>query len=184
MSAPSEMKPLLFVTVGTDHHPFDRLVRWVDAWLEGGGNVIARCLLQHGASIRPAHADSRDFLGYDAMRATMEEAAVVACHGGPGTIMQAVDAGKGPIVVPRLRALGEHVDDHQVVFARSMASEGKIALAEDEGRFRALVEQALAAPTARAHVASSSAAEAVRRFAEIVDALMLDEGDRLAAPVR
>ena len=24
-------RPLVFVTVGTDHHPFNRLVQWVDA---------------------------------------------------------------------------------------------------------------------------------------------------------
>ena len=26
--------PLVFVTVGTDHHPFDRLIHWMDRWLE------------------------------------------------------------------------------------------------------------------------------------------------------
>ena len=27
------LSPLVFVSVGTDHHPFDRLIGWVDAWL-------------------------------------------------------------------------------------------------------------------------------------------------------
>jgi UDP-N-acetylglucosamine transferase subunit ALG13 len=179
----SDRKPLLFVTVGTDHHPFDRLVRWVDAWLEAGGNRMVRALVQHGTSIAATHAESRDFLGYDAMLAATREAAAVACHGGPATIMLAADAGKVPIVVPRRRALGESVDDHQLIFAGPLASEGTVVLAESEQHFRALVEDALAAPVARARVAGSSAAEAVRRFEEIVDELVPQKKDRLASPI-
>jgi UDP-N-acetylglucosamine transferase subunit ALG13 len=178
----SNLKPLLFVTVGTDHHPFDRLVRWLDAWLEAGGNGIVRSLVQHGTSIPPSHAPSSDFLGYDAMRAAMRAAAAVVCHGGPGTIMDAADAGKVPIVVPRLRALGEHVDDHQLIFARRIAREGTIALAETEDRFCALVEHALAKPPAHADRAAPGTAEAVRRFEEIVNELVVERKDRLASP--
>jgi diacylglycerol kinase (ATP) len=47
--------PLLLVTVGTDHHPFDRLVRWVDGWLDGETGQAAglRCLMQTGTSAPP-----------------------------------------------------------------------------------------------------------------------------------
>jgi UDP-N-acetylglucosamine transferase subunit ALG13 len=176
--ATTDVKPLLFVTVGTDHHPFDRLVRWLDAWLEGGGDRLARCLVQRGTSIPPSHAQSSHYLPYDAMDAAVREAAALVCHGGPGTIMLAAHAGKIPIVVPRLRALGEHVDDHQLIFARRMANEGTIVLAESEDRFRALVEHALAARIARPGVAPSCTAGTVRRFEEIVDELMLRKGDR------
>src|SRR5918993_5733368 len=34
---------LLLVTVGTDHHPFDRLVRWAAAWLAAHPGQL-RCL--------------------------------------------------------------------------------------------------------------------------------------------
>ena len=38
MTAMLEMPrlPFTFVTVGTDHHPFDRLVNWVDSWTTDG----------------------------------------------------------------------------------------------------------------------------------------------------
>lgn len=179
MATTSDLKPLLFVTVGTDHHPFDRLVRWLDSWLEAGGNGTARCLVQRGTSIPPSHARSSHYLAYDAMCAAMREAAALVCHGGPGTIMLAAHAGKVPIVVPRLRALGEHVDDHQLIFARRMAEEGTIALAESEDRFRALVNEALAGRIARTPVAPSCTADTVRRFEQIVDELTLRTGDRL-----
>jgi UDP-N-acetylglucosamine transferase subunit ALG13 len=178
--ATSDVKPLLFVTVGTDHHPFDRLVSWLDAWLAAGGKHRVRCLVQRGTSIPSSYAESSDYLEYDAMRAAMRDAAAVVCHGGPGTILLAADAGKVPIVVPRIRALGEHVDDHQLIFTRRMASEGAIALAEREDRFRALADDALTAPVTRARAAASCAADALRRFEKIVDELMLREKDRVA----
>jgi UDP-N-acetylglucosamine transferase subunit ALG13 len=180
--ATSDVKPLLFVTVGTDHHPFDRLVRWLDAWLQAGGKHRVRCLVQHGTSIPASQADSSDYLAYDAMCAAMREAAAVVCHGGPSTIMLAADAGKVPIVVPRLRALQEHVDDHQLIFARRIAGSETIALAESEDRFRALIDDALATPSAAPGVAGSHTAEALRRFEEIVDELTLPEKGRLAKP--
>jgi UDP-N-acetylglucosamine transferase subunit ALG13 len=178
--ATPDVKPLLFVTVGTDHHPFDRLMGWLDAWLESGGKRRVRCVVQHGTSIPPSHAEASEYLPYDAMCAAMQEAAAVVCHGGPATIMLAAHAGKVPIVVPRLRTLREHVDDHQLIFARRIAGGGTIALAETEDRFQALTERALAMPSAPAVVASSSSADALRRFEEIIDELTLSEKGRLA----
>ena len=49
--------PFVFVTVGTDHHPFDRLVQWADEWTTRTG--IA-CLVQTGTSISTSHATSAD----------------------------------------------------------------------------------------------------------------------------
>ena len=55
--------PLVFVSVGTDFHPFDRLCRWVDAWLADGGERVARCFVQTGTSTPPVHADHGQYLG-------------------------------------------------------------------------------------------------------------------------
>ena len=80
------------------------------------------------------------------MHAAVRDAAAVVCHGGPGTIMLAVHEGRRPVVVPRTRSLGEHVDDHQVAFARRIASEGAIRLAETEEQFSSLLDEALERP--------------------------------------
>jgi UDP-N-acetylglucosamine transferase subunit ALG13 len=162
-------KPLLFLTVGTDHHPFDRLIRWLDAWLAAEAKDRVRCLVQHGTSVPSSIAPSHEFLGYDEMEEAIHEAAVIVCHGGPGTIMLAAEAGKVPIVVPRVRALGEHVDDHQVLFAGRLRGERTIVLAETESRFRVFVERAVAAPLVPPRRVSPAGAEAVRRFEEILD---------------
>jgi UDP-N-acetylglucosamine transferase subunit ALG13 len=164
---------LVFVTLGTDHHPFDRLVHWVDAWLGQGGGARAHCLVQTGRSrIRPSLADAVDFLDYSEMESTMKDATAVVTHGGPGSIALAVALGKRPLVVPRRKSLGEHVDDHQVVFARRIATEGTIELAESEAAFHATLDRLLTlSPAAAGPVDTAAPLDAVARLEALVDEL-------------
>jgi UDP-N-acetylglucosamine transferase subunit ALG13 len=55
----------------------------------------------------------------------MESAAsadIVITHAGVGTIMNLLDMGISPVVVPRRANRGEHVDDHQVQIARVLGN--------------------------------------------------------------
>ena len=180
MTVPGE-QPLLLVTVGTDHHPFDRLVRWAAAWLDAHPGQL-RCLMQTGTSARPAAAEWRAYLEFDALQAAMASAAAVVCHGGPGTILGARHMGAVPIVVPRQHRLGEHVDDHQVAFSRRLAAGGGgIHLAETEAELHRLLDRVADEPAAfRAGPAGRTPAgrdraTAVREFGRLVDGLV---GDR------
>ena len=172
-------QPLLLVTVGTDHHPFDRLVRWAGAWLDGHPGRL-RCLMQTGTSAPPsAQVEWRAYLEFDALQAAMASAAAVVCHGGPGTILGARHMGAVPIVVPRQHRLGEHVDDHQVAFSRRLAAVGdEIHLAETEADLHRLLDRVAAEPAAfRAGSAGPGAAgrdraTAVREFERMVDGLV------------
>ncbi|HSR27419.1 MAG TPA: glycosyltransferase [Actinomycetes bacterium] len=167
--------PLLLVTVGTDHHPFDRLVSWAAAWLDGHPGQL-RCLMQTGTSAPPTTgaADWRAYLEFDALQAAMAEAAAVVCHGGPGTILGARHMGAVPIVVPRQHRLGEHVDDHQVAFSRRLAAEGdEIHLAEGEADLHRLLDRVAAEPAIfRAGPGDRATAVAVREFGRLVDGLV------------
>jgi UDP-N-acetylglucosamine transferase subunit ALG13 len=176
-AAQAEDKVLVFVTVGTDHHPFDRLVRWIDRWLANGGAERARCLVQVGRSTPSRLAESVEYLGYDDMRRAAEEAAAVVTHGGPGSIALVTALGKRPVVVPRQKSLGEHVDDHQLVFTRRIAADGKIELAETEDAFRAALERSLDAQ-AGVHPAGPASFPAVARFEEAVEELLSSDGDK------
>jgi UDP-N-acetylglucosamine transferase subunit ALG13 len=166
-------QPLVLVTVGTDHHPFDRLVRWIDAWLVSQGPGV-RCLMQTGTSAPPTGpAAWQAYLEVEALHAAMREATVVVCHGGPGTILGVQHAGAVPVVVPRQPGLGEHVDDHQVIFARRMAAAGAVFLAEREADLRALLDRAVAEPAAfRTPFHHRSTGSAVQSFERLVDDLV------------
>ena len=165
--------PQVFVTVGTDHHPFDRVIAWVDEWLAGGASERARCLVQVGTSRPPQHAEWSSYLTYDVMSEHLRSAVAVVCHGGPATIMEARDAGHVPIVVPRRRELGEHVDDHQVAFATRLGGLGELALADSAAELHALLDRALADPASfRLPVHEHDATGAIRRFGELVEPLL------------
>jgi len=169
--------PLVFVTVGTDHHRFDRLVDWVDRWIVAHDGSPVEFLVQTGTSIRPRYAQSTDYLAYADMEATMRRAAAVVSHGGPGSIMLSCYCGKKPTVVPRSSALGEHVDNHQLVFTRRLAAEGEILLAESEDEFGRLLDEALAGgATDGAMDGSAQVAQSVRAFQRLVGDLMSPSG--------
>ena len=161
--------PFVFATVGTDHHPFDRFVAWIDSWAAAGG----RCVVQTGTSAVPSRVPHAAYVDYGVMTDLMRSAAAVACHGGAATMLEVRRAGRKPIVVARRPDLGEHVDDHQVQFTAHLAARGEIALAHDEAGLHRLLDQAIADPEAfgLAHV-EEDVAIVVDRFAGLVHRLM------------
>jgi UDP-N-acetylglucosamine transferase subunit ALG13 len=134
--------PPVFVTVGTDHHPFDRLVGWIDEWASGRRDG-AEVFVQFGTSTPPKAASGSDYVGHDEMEDRIDSAAAIVCHGGPGTIVDCLRSGTKPIVVPRRHALGEHVDDHQVRFARRLEAAGYIHVADGPEKLAQLLDRAL-----------------------------------------
>jgi UDP-N-acetylglucosamine transferase subunit ALG13 len=163
--------PLIFVTVGTDHHPFNRLIHWVDTWVRDRSYPMERCVMQTGTSVKSPVAKCQSYLTVEEMRELLETASAVVCHGGPGTIFGCRAAGRVPIVVPRRARLGEHVDDHQVAFTRRLAQAGEIELCGDQEEMWQLLDRVVRDPDAFRSTASSSSSDAVRRFAELVDGL-------------
>jgi UDP-N-acetylglucosamine transferase subunit ALG13 len=160
---------LIFVSVGTDHHPFDRLIQWVDAWLPED----TKCVVQHGTSVAPKRGEGLAYLDHGALNSLLDEASVVICHGGPTTITESRRHGRRPIVVPRDPTLGEHVDDHQQRFCARMEAKGLITVAGDEAAFRSLADRALHSPEEFAVPAyGGDVAESVARFGDLVADLL------------
>lgn len=177
--------PRIFVSVGTDHHRFDRLIQWVDRWLEAGGRERATVFVQHGTSAPPRVAQGKASLSGDEMREHAAEASIVVAHGGPSTIMEARDLGRTPIVVARRPDLGEHVDGHQVAFSERLAAAGQVALARTEDEFAELLDLGLREPgTFSAGRDATETALAIRRFEEAIAGLDAGRRRRLQRPVR
>lgn len=184
--------PLLLVTVGTDHHPFARLVTWIDRWLGDGGAGKVRALVQHGPAPAPVVAEAVAHLGYLELQAEVRRAAVVVTHAGAATIMEARRAGRLPIIVPRRPELDEIVDAHQIAFGRRMHAAGMAVTCESEAELRQTLDAAAANPAAFLLAEGSDQAAAkvnvpagVQRAGELLDGLLggaLGHGARRAAP--
>jgi UDP-N-acetylglucosamine transferase subunit ALG13 len=165
--------PLVVVTVGTDHHRFDRLVRWMDDWYaERGGTV--RVVAQTGTAERSGAFPCAPYLAPADLDEAVRAATVVVSHGGPATIMGIRTRGLLPIVVPRDPVHDEHVDDHQQRFGRWLSARGEIVLATTEVELHGRLDAALAEPSAfrLADGPVDPRAEAVARFGVLVDELL------------
>lgn len=158
----------MFVSVGTDHHSFERLVGWAERWAErfDGWDVQ----VQHGRTRAPRAGTGFAFCDHDRLLELLHDADLVVCHGGPATITQARRLGHLPLVVPRDPALGEHVDNHQQLFVRRLARSGLVQLVETEDAF--LVAAVSAAYLPRQRVSDEGAVPpGVFRIGEIIEAV-------------
>lgn len=111
---------MIFVTVGTHHQPFDRLLCALDR-LDG------ELVVQYGAGAPPRRSlHSKALMAFDEILRWLDEADVVVTHAGVGSILCATRAGHIPLVVPRRREFHEHVDNHQVELTRALAERGSV----------------------------------------------------------
>jgi UDP-N-acetylglucosamine transferase subunit ALG13 len=173
----------IFITVGTAHQPFDRLVQWVNEWAERS-EIPGSVLFQIGTATTPSRVPSAPMLPYAEMVEAMRNATVVVCHGGTASASEARRMGHIPIVVPRLSGFGEAVDDHQVQFTRYLASRGLAHGAESKEELWAALDRALVEPSAfRAETSSEEPNETAERFGRLVETLATHPGAGPGIPV-
>jgi UDP-N-acetylglucosamine transferase subunit ALG13 len=137
-------RPLVLCLVGTDHHPFQRLVSWCDTLATSRTDVDV--LVQHGQSPPPGVAEGRAFLGRDELDSLLLRASVAVSHGGPGLISEIRAAGLRPLAVPRDPDRGEHVDGHQMRFLERMGERGLVEVVTSERPFLDSIARRLAHP--------------------------------------
>lgn len=164
--------PLVVVSLGTDHHRFDRAVDWIENWLNRAGDGT-ELFMQRGTSRAPSQGRSVDVISREEMLDLYRQATVVVTQVGPGTIMDVNSVGKVPIVIPRDPRKGEHVDGHQIEFGRFIAQAGAAVLAETEEDLHAAMTHALADPPwllrePRLSPADATAAELARVIAAVM----------------
>lgn len=108
---------MIFVTVGTHEQQFNRLVEYMDSL-----DLAEEVIIQSGYSdYVPKNCKFEKMLPYQRMLESVENARIVITHGGPSSIMLPLQMGKIPIVVPRQKEYGEHVNDHQVEFVQKIS---------------------------------------------------------------
>lgn len=115
-------QPKLFVTLGTIS-PY-RLDSLVDAVLSTG-------LANETTTWQLGSTQRTDLPGrcYETVEDSQFEqmvrgSDVVITHSGVGSILKILETGKFPVVIPRRRERGEHVDDHQLQIAKLVHDSG------------------------------------------------------------
>lgn len=117
---------MIFVSLGSQKFPFNRLLRAVDDLVEQG-EIQEPVFAQIGSSdYEPRHYKYERFLDADAFSSELSKADMLITHAGTGVILRAVKNGKKIVVVPRQKKFGEHVDDHQAQIAQMFAELGYV----------------------------------------------------------
>jgi UDP-N-acetylglucosamine transferase subunit ALG13 len=132
-----------FVSVGNAKQPFVRLLQAVQATRQALPGPV---FVQHGHTPwQPTEGiEAQAFIGMEEFAQRVQDSQVVVLHAGAGSVIHAVRAGKVPIVAPRRQDLGEHLDNHQLEFARELAAAGKVILFNDKSGFGLAIRQAQA----------------------------------------
>ena len=111
---------MIFVTVGTHEQQFDRLIKCIDE-LKEKGIITEEVIIQTGFSTyEPKFCKWKKLFQYQEMIKNVANARIVVTHGGPSSFIMPLQIGKIPIVVPRLYDFNEHVNNHQLDFAKEV----------------------------------------------------------------
>ena len=171
-------KPDLLISSGAAVAvPFFYLVRCVDR-LKAEGKITEEVMIQTGfSSYEPKACRWSKLCSYQEMNEYMDQARIVITHGGPSSIMMALQRGKIPIVVPRQKQYEEHVNDHQVEFSRFIEEKQKnIIVVEEIDTLEKVITSYEKTAAALSQKQSSNNQRFNEKFEAIVDKLF--EGKR------
>lgn len=131
---------MIFVTVGTHEQPFNRLVGYMDNMKRDG--FAEDVVIQTGYSTyKPSYCTWQAIFPYQQMVDFVRDARIVITHGGPSSFLMPLQISKIPIVVPRQKRFGEHVNNHQVEFGNSVADRmGNIIIVEDIENLKEIIQ--------------------------------------------
>lgn len=122
---------MIFVTIGTQL-PFDRLIKTID---ELAPQIDEEIIAQvHQCGFTPKNIKTISFLAPDKFNELFDKARVIVAHAGMGTILSALQKNKPIIIFPRIAAMGEHRNEHQLATAKKFKEAGFVYVVnEGEG---------------------------------------------------
>ncbi|MEM7064918.1 MAG: glycosyltransferase [Cyanobacteria bacterium P01_B01_bin.77] len=119
---------MITVTLGTIAYPFQRALSWVEELILQ--EVITEPLfVQYGASnicqlASHSLVTAVPFVELSDLQTQIEASRLVISHAGQGSTRMLADMGVAFVLVPRLAQYNEHIDDHQLLFAKSVEPVG------------------------------------------------------------
>ena len=119
---------MILVTLGSQDKPFTRLLENIDKEIEKG-NIKEKVVVQAGYTFQKYQTNNMEMFGLvdrDEFRKLVNECSLLITHGGVGSILVGLKAGKKVIACPRLFKYKEHMNDHQVQIINEFTNAGYI----------------------------------------------------------
>ena len=120
---------MIFITLGTSPYPFNRAVRWIEDLCEVG-RLAEPVLFQYGSSEsalclkRFDNISVFESVSADEFAKAAKGSRLTISHAGQGSTFTLAKQEVPFAILPRLARYGEHVDDHQLGFARNVEKFG------------------------------------------------------------
>jgi UDP-N-acetylglucosamine transferase subunit ALG13 len=122
---------MIFVTVGMEKFPFNRFIKSLDDAVINH-KIKGEVFAQIGNSLyKPRALRYKRIISFNEMKDNISKSDIVISHAGAGSYILSLSLNKMPIIFPRRYDLGEHLDNHQIEFARRMEAVGKAIVAYD-----------------------------------------------------
>ena len=123
---------MIFVTMGTHEQPFNRLIQKIDE-LKRDDVITEDVVIQTDFSTyEPKCYTWQKMIPFQDMGKYVKKTRIIITHGGPLPLIVPLQIGKIPIVMPRQSEFNEHVNNHQVLFTRTMKERyGNLIVVED-----------------------------------------------------
>lgn len=123
---------MIFITLGTQDKPFNRLLEVVQEQIDKG-NIKGKVVVQAGCTkFKSADMEIFDLIPMDDFDNLMNECDLLITHGGVGSIVGGLNKNKKVIAASRLAKYGEHVNDHQKQIIDNFVKAGYILGLNDE----------------------------------------------------
>ncbi|WP_258922022.1 glycosyltransferase [Heyndrickxia coagulans] len=104
---------MIFVVLGTQRFPMNRVIDKIDNLIETGFLNKNKIVIQNGHSKNSKYAVNLGMIDESAFNNYIKNSDIVITHGGTSSIIKALRNNKKTIIIPRRADLREHVDNHQ-----------------------------------------------------------------------
>lgn len=122
---------MIFVTLGTQDKPFNRLLEAVQKQIDNK-KIKGKVIVQAGCTkFESKDMEIFDLIPMEDFSKYIEECDLLITHGGVGSIVDALKKDKIVIAAARLAEYGEHVNDHQLQIIKNFGEAGYIIPLDD-----------------------------------------------------
>lgn len=134
----------LFVALGTQRFPFDRLIQALEELVASGFINASEILVQlNDNSYKSDIIPIVNMLSYVEFNKCISNATYVIVHGGVNSIISCMKMGRSFIICPRRLRFNEHVDDHQIEIAMLMEDKFNVLIYNEDSNLADLLKESL-----------------------------------------
>ena len=133
---------MILVTLGTQDKPFTRLLEQIEKEIELG-HIKEEVVVQAGCTkFTSKYMKIFDLIPVNEFNDLIKKCDILITHGGVGSILTGLKNNKKIIGVARLKAYGEHTNDHQLQLLESFDDSGYIMYLKDLNNLNDLLKKA------------------------------------------